>query len=403
MKTLLTLLLAIFIGQIVQAGTVSGNVLYQGDSTNPINNVVVTLREIGTTTTTTFVTGPDGFYEFQNVASGTYQILGIKDAPGVGVTMLDATMVLFHILGALPFNDIQTLAADVTGDKLIKMNDFTLIVKHIAFHTPFPVGDWVFLNEIITVNDFKASNPGGLTGSSSGDVGGSFVPGTRDLEAYPIANAGKVEVSSDEPVTVSIKTNEDLSLLASGLIINYPSGILQIESVEFPADGYEYVIEGNQLRVLWSNESGQPINIPAGSNLVTIHAVTTSSFTEGMSVNLSLNGSTSLVNNDLTEIKSAKLEAPTIEYSKPSLRLSNYPNPFATTTTLNYFLPESGAVTVGLYDQNGRLIKEYKLGELAEGYHTYTLEGSGLTPGNYYCKLNLSGVNTETIRLLKTN
>jgi hypothetical protein len=317
--------------------------------------------------------------------------------------MLDATIVLFHILGAYPFNDIQTLAADVNGDRNITIKDFKLIVRHVAQNTPFPVGDWVFLNEIITVNDFKTSNPGGLTGSSAGDVGGVFVPGTRDLPAYPIASAGKIEASANQKVSVPLSMNEDLTLLGAGILINYPAEIFNIEDVEFALPGYEYILEGNQLRITWTDEAGNSATLKSGSNLVNIHGVTTSQFAEGMSIRFSLDGNTSLVNKSLVEIRDAKLQIPTIEYTKPSLRLSNYPNPFVTTTTLSYYLPESGVVTVGLYDLSGRLIKEYKLGEVAEGYHTYILEESGLNQGYYYCKLNHAGVNTETIRLLKTN
>jgi len=122
-----------------------------------------------------------------------------------------------------------------------------------------------------------------------------------------------------------------------------------------------------------------------------------------MKAKLTLNGNTSLISTDYTEIKDARLQAPVIAYSVPSLRLSNYPNPFAATTTLSYYLPESGTVSIALYDHNGRVVREYNQGELAAGYHTLAIEGSGLTPGSYFCKLNLSGNNTQTIRLLKTH
>jgi hypothetical protein len=122
-----------------------------------------------------------------------------------------------------------------------------------------------------------------------------------------------------------------------------------------------------------------------------------------MSAHFALDGNSSLISSTYTEIKDAKLQVPTIEYTMPSFRLSNYPNPFETSTTLAYYLPKSGLVTMSLFDQNGRVVKETNLGELTEGYHSYLLEGSGLTPGSYFCKLNLSGSKTETIRILKTN
>lgn len=403
MKNLLSIMLAIFIGQIVQAGTVSGTCLYHGDSTRPINQAVVTLKNLESNQISTYITGPDGTYLFTNVPAGTYQIIGTKNSPGVGVNMIDATLVLFHIMGFYPFDEIQTLAADVTGNGTISLADYTLIVRHITRNTPFPVGEWVFLNEIIDVTDLKDSRPGGLTGSSSGDVGGVFVPGTRDLEAYPMAEAGALQVTANEPFTVCIQTNDALSLAGAGLFINYPAEMVTIESVEFPGEGFEYEIDGNQVSLTWNDMNGNTLNIDGGSSLITFHCTTKSSFAPGMNGKFSLNGNSCLVSNTLTEIKDAKLQAPTIEYTMPALKLSNYPNPFASSTTLAYYLPNSGNVNIAILDYNGRLIREYNLGELAQGYHTLTLEGSGMTPGSYFCKLSLAGSTPQTIRLLKTN
>jgi len=317
--------------------------------------------------------------------------------------MLDATLVLLHIWGYYPFNDIQELAADVTGNGIISMADYFSIVRHIVRGTPFEIGEWVFLNETITVTNQKAGNPGGLTGSSSGDVGGVFVPGTRGLEAYPMANNGTIQVSANEQFDISIRTDQVLALTGTGLIIDFPSEIIAIESVDFPMEGYEYDLDGNQLRLGWNDPTGTPLELNEGNSLVTLHCKTTAIFGAGMKAKLTLNGNTSLISTDYKKIKDARLQAPVIEYSVPSLRLSNYPNPFAATTTLSYYLPESGTVSIALYDHNGRVVREYNQGELAAGYHTLAIEGSGLTPGSYFCKLNLSGNNTQTIRLLKTH
>jgi hypothetical protein len=402
MKTLLTILLAITIGQIASAGTVSGVVLYQGDSARPINNVVVTLRGSDYSSFAVYTTGPNGHYEFLNVPNGTYTIRGVKTQPGGGVTMLDATLVFLHILGFYPFNDIQTLAADVNGSGSITLTDYSMIMYHVLRNTPFPVGEWVFLSETFTVNELKDSRPGGISGSSAGDVGGVFVPGTRNLGAYPMSNAGSIKVSAEEPFNVSIKATQSMSISGTGLIINYPSDKVSIQSVDFPMANYEYVVDGNQVRLIWNDPTGTNLELKGGAEFVTLHCIANANFTDGMTANFTLDGNTSIVSNTYTEITDAGLQAPVIEYTKPSLRLSNFPNPFGPSTTLAYYLPENGPVTIAVYDQNGRAVRNYNLGELTEGYHSLTIEGSGLTPGSYFCRITLSGTNTQTIRLLKT-
>jgi len=402
MKTLLSILLALTIAQIASAGTVTGVVLYQGDSTRPINNVVVSLRGNDNSVIATYTTGPDGQYEFLNVAAGNYTLRGVKTQPGGGVSMLDATLVFLHILGYYPFNEIQSLAADVNGNGNINMSDYFMIMYHVLRNTPFPVGEWVFLTETFTVTDLKDSRPGGLSGSSAGDVGGVFVPGTRTLNAYPMSNSGSIKVSGEEPFAVSIKATQSMSISGTGLIINYPSDIVTVQSVDFPMADYEYVVEGNQVRLIWNDPKGTNLEMKKGSDLVTLHCVANANFTEGMTANFTLDGNTSIVSNTYTEITNAGLQAPSIEYTKPSLRLSNYPNPFGSSTTLAYYLPNNGPVSIALYDQNGRIVREYNLGEITEGYHTLAIEGSGLTPGSYFCRITLSGSETQTIRLLKS-
>ncbi|NVO20053.1 MAG: T9SS type A sorting domain-containing protein [Bacteroidetes bacterium] len=402
MKTLFTILLAVIFGQIVSAGTVSGVVLYQGDSTRPINSVTVALKGIDNSTIATYLTGPDGVYVFNDVPAGSYTLRGVKTLPGGGVTMLDATLVFLHILGFYPFDAIQSLAADVNGSGTITLTDYSMIMYHVLRHSPFPVGEWVFLTETFTVTDLKDSHPGGLTGSSAGDVGGVFVPGTRNLPAYPMTNAGTIKVSSEEPFNVSIKATQPMSISGTGLIINYPSDIVTIQSVEFPMSNFEYVIDGDQIRLIWNDPEGSNLNLKPGSELITIHCTANGNFTEGMKASFTLDGNTSIVSNTYTEITDAGLQAPTIEYTKPSLRLSNYPNPFGASTTLAYYLPRNGSVTLTLYDQSGQVVREYNQGEQTEGYHSMLVEGSGLTPGSYFCKISLSGSETQTIRLLKS-
>lgn len=52
------------------------------------------------------------------------------------------------------------------------------------------------------------------------------------------------------------------------------------------------------------------------------------------------------------------------------LRISNYPNPFNPSTTINYNLPDDGNVTIKIYDILGRELQ--------------TLVNNAMTKGSYY-------------------
>ena len=53
----------------------------------------------------------------------------------------------------------------------------------------------------------------------------------------------------------------------------------------------------------------------------------------------------------------------------------NYPNPFNPSTQIEYSLPESGQVTLSIYDVSGRLVQTLVDGVVASGYHTVTWNG----------------------------
>ena len=53
----------------------------------------------------------------------------------------------------------------------------------------------------------------------------------------------------------------------------------------------------------------------------------------------------------------------------------NYPNPFNPSTQIEYSMPESGQVTLSIYDVSGRLVQTLVDGVVASGYHTVTWNG----------------------------
>jgi hypothetical protein len=65
----------------------------------------------------------------------------------------------------------------------------------------------------------------------------------------------------------------------------------------------------------------------------------------------------------------------------------NYPNPFNAFTKINYSLPKASKVTIKLYDILGRLVKELVNDFKDVGYHSLTFDGTNLSSGVYFYKL----------------
>lgn len=66
----------------------------------------------------------------------------------------------------------------------------------------------------------------------------------------------------------------------------------------------------------------------------------------------------------------------------------NQPNPFNSTTTINFELEKYGDnVKIEIYDLIGKSIRSYNLGSLSAGKHSLKVNADGMTPGAYFYSL----------------
>lgn len=75
------------------------------------------------------------------------------------------------------------------------------------------------------------------------------------------------------------------------------------------------------------------------------------------------------------------------------------PNPFNTTTTLTYQLPERAEVNLDIYDTHGRMITSLVNGVRDAGYHQACWTADDVPDGLYFVVLN-AGVNHEVTKLV---
>jgi flagellar hook assembly protein FlgD len=107
----------------------------------------------------------------------------------------------------------------------------------------------------------------------------------------------------------------------------------------------------------------------------------------------------------------AKVEAPyvinvqtttgvnAINYTDGFSLLQNVPNPFSKTTSIDYAIPAEQQVTITLYDESGRLIRELVNGTQAAGNHSVSFEQDNLQAGVYLYQMK-AGEFVKTRRML---
>jgi len=87
--------------------------------------------------------------------------------------------------------------------------------------------------------------------------------------------------------------------------------------------------------------------------------------------------------------------------AEPKL-LTNYPNPFNASTSIQYNLTQPGNVKLDVYDITGRLVKTLENTYKPAGLQSVFLDGSGLASGTYFIRLNTeTEVRNRKIILVK--
>lgn len=78
---------------------------------------------------------------------------------------------------------------------------------------------------------------------------------------------------------------------------------------------------------------------------------------------------------------------------------SVYPNPFNSTTRIDFSVAKNSELKLNLFDLNGRLVRELKNGFIPAGSYSYSFAASELTPGVYLLRME-AGSFTETRKIV---
>lgn len=81
----------------------------------------------------------------------------------------------------------------------------------------------------------------------------------------------------------------------------------------------------------------------------------------------------------------------TVAFPMKLMLAQNFPNPFIRSTDIFYEIPESGQVLLTVHDAAGRRVALLDAGVRAPGSYRVPFDGTALTSGIYFCRLNWSG------------
>lgn len=178
---------------------ISGHVNYAGANAVALDSATVYLSQGGNPVSQTTV-NIYGYYQFTNIAAGTYSITATTPKKWGGVNSTDAYKVMLHFVNITPLPALSQMAANVDSYSQINSLDAYLISKRfINSISSFPGGDWAIETKTVVVTsqnlsvDLNALCKGDADGSynppASFTCGGSLID-TRDGQSYTTGQFG---------------------------------------------------------------------------------------------------------------------------------------------------------------------------------------------------------------------
>ena len=356
--------------------------------------------------------GADGYYRFDNAPANTlYGIYPEKpDQAKRGVSTKDLVLVQQHLLGIRSFNSpLDYLAADVNGSYGISAKDLLEIRKVIlgkkqswtnmpewlfidaAYRFDDPTRPWAYPEgiEVNQVNfdlfnqNFKAIKLGDLDRSAKVN-GGLFSRNSLETDWVITEHS----FAAGEIIKVPVVVDQSQNMAGFQIQFEYDSDRLSFQGItsgmaELTESMYYHDRQHNTIRISFVQAEG--LKVTSGEQLMFMEF---RALEGGM-----LSSNLTLKDNDFA----AEVYGNNEDYS---IRLrwkndgdefvvhQNRPNPFSEETSIDFELPEDGAVHFTVFDMTGKLVTQKQM-NLSAGTHKIEIQHYDLPQaGIYYYRLD---------------
>ena len=360
---------------------VDGTLLYHQKSEYPIPEVEATLYDASGSVAGVTTTDENGYFSFDDVPEGVYQLGFETNLAGANVGVNDALNVLYHILGIRSYTPMQLLAMDVTANGQVNMADFNFIlIQYFIFGRDFPAGDWVF--EDVEVS--TSSREGAITigGSRTGDSEGALVPTGRDINLpYQIENGGFAYVTKGDLVELPLSLKAiNQEFMGYGLVITFDPSLVELVNVEPAGTDAQYSVNGNEIRMSWLNTALNPEHFQQE----TLATFTVRLLTDMLPADgnvFAVQAESHVINTTGEKIPYLGFEMPGIKNTNP-LSLAVYPNPATDITKLSFELEDAAMLELYITNASGQLVDHTRLNGI-KGQQTKQISLAALPSGHY--------------------
>lgn len=345
-----------------------------------------------------------GAYKFPDMPTGgDYVLSGVKTDDYLnGVSTLDLVLIQRHVLGIEKISSPYLLiSADVNKDKKITASDLVELRKLILGITDKLASNdsWRFIDkgfafadpnnahageikETYEINSLAADMNIDFVAVKVGDVNKSAAASAAGVAAESRSNkvfslvANVTEFAKGDLVNLALKAEEVTRLSGMQFTLKYDPAVADVKNIE----GTEININDNNIG--WTRSGEGIITFSWNKdNAVDVNEIMNIQFIAGK------DGNTADLFAVVSDVTAAEAYNEDMEIMDVKLRsigevdgyalYQNTPNPFSTTTNIQFRLPNASVVNLKVYDVTGKVLKQINK-EFSAGMNTVTLDKTQL-------------------------
>lgn len=233
---------------------------------------------------------------------------------------------------------------------------------------------------------------------ATGDVNASYVPQGGAKAQPTLSYSSVINANIGDVVNIPVLVDQSVNVNAMNMSLTFNNNVLEVLAV----NGYDVVNIDNAnglVNVAWFDENSK--SIVANDKIMVIQARILADVASSDRL-FELNGLNELADATASTIEGVSFTTTAINTSITGLNdlsdlsSSSYPNPFQSEATIAYTLPESGKVSVVVYNKLGQEVKTLVNEVQVAGVQTVRLTSSDLNGnGAYLYKVTLIG-NTKS-------
>ncbi|MEM6645237.1 MAG: FlgD immunoglobulin-like domain containing protein [Bacteroidota bacterium] len=290
------------------------------------------------------------------------------DAEGKACDAVDASLVLQSVAGGITLSAPQVYAADVTGAAGVTAFDAAQILRYIVAFDP-------------------------ATMTAPAEFFGAGAPGAAKLDATGTIAWGEATTAEDGSILLPLTLTGNVSNVYAVQVeaeVDLTMGTLNGVDANLPDD---WMVQ-HQV----NEDAGTVTIVMAGTTPLTTGEVATLGFgLNNESAVLSVKGSGFLNEGLVADLADAEVRQVPTDFALDQ----NYPNPFNPTTLISYSLPQASAVTLQVFDINGRLVQTLVNGSQEAGRYKVEWNGRNMSGAQVASGLYIYRVQADNFSAVK--